>query len=152
MFNIGGGELIVILLLALIVLGPERLPGAARQVGRTMGELKRLSTGFQNEVRTALEDVDDPTRVAARRNVLAKETPPDASTDAATDAPAPPDAGAAANGAATAPTAPPARMAKRPTAQERLAAKEAAAARAAANGSPSAGTAPETSPRDTTPG
>ena len=33
MFNLGGGEMLVILLLALIVLGPERLPEAARQVG-----------------------------------------------------------------------------------------------------------------------
>ena len=51
MFNVGGGEIIVIMLLALIVLGPQRLPDAARQIGKTMGELRRLSTGFQNEVR-----------------------------------------------------------------------------------------------------
>ena len=73
MFNIGGGELIVIMLIALIVLGPKRLPDAARQIGKTMGDLRRLSTGFQNEVRSALDTADDPTRVAARRNVLAKE-------------------------------------------------------------------------------
>ena len=60
MFNIGGGELIVILLIALIVLGPQRLPDAARQVGKTMSELRRLSTGFQNEVRGALEVPVDP--------------------------------------------------------------------------------------------
>jgi sec-independent protein translocase protein TatB len=76
MFNIGGGELIVIMLLALIVLGPKRLPDAARQVGKVMADLRRLSTGFQNEVRTALDSVEDTDRVTARRNVLAKETPP----------------------------------------------------------------------------
>jgi sec-independent protein translocase protein TatB len=75
MFNVGGGELLVILLIALIVLGPNRLPDAARQVGKVMGDLRKLSTGFQNEMRSALDDVDDPTRSAARRNVLAKETP-----------------------------------------------------------------------------
>ena len=65
MFNIGGGELIVILLIALIVLGPQRLPDAARQIGKTMGDLRRLSSGFQNEVRSALDTADDPNRVAA---------------------------------------------------------------------------------------
>ncbi len=80
MFNIGGGELIVIMLIALIVLGPQRLPDAARQVGKTMGDLRKLSSGFQNEMKSALDTADDPTRVAARRNVLAKEAP---ATDAA---------------------------------------------------------------------
>ena len=73
MFNIGGGELIVIMLIALIVLGPQRLPDAARQIGKAMSDLKRLSTGFQNEVRSAIDTADDPSRVAARRNILAKE-------------------------------------------------------------------------------
>ena len=72
MFNIGGGELIVILLIALIVLGPQRLPDAARQLGKAMGDLRRLSSGFQNEMKQALETADDPTRVAARRNVLGR--------------------------------------------------------------------------------
>lgn len=75
MFNIGGGELIVILLIALIVLGPQRLPDAARQLGKAMGDLRRLSSGFQNEMKQALETADDPKRVTARRNVLATEVP-----------------------------------------------------------------------------
>jgi Tat protein translocase TatB subunit len=76
MFNIGGGELIVILLIALIVLGPQRLPNAARQLGKAMSDLRRLSTGFQTEMKQALETADDPTRVAARRHVLASEPVP----------------------------------------------------------------------------
>ena len=46
MFNVGGGELLVILLIALIVLGPERLPRGARQMGRALGELRRISSSF----------------------------------------------------------------------------------------------------------
>jgi sec-independent protein translocase protein TatB len=83
MFNVGGGELIVILLVALIVLGPQRLPGAARQLGKTMGDLRRLSSGFQDEVRQALETADEPHRVAGRRNVLATELEPRPPTDQA---------------------------------------------------------------------
>ena len=56
MFNVGPGELIAILALALIVLGPNRLPEAVRTVGRVVGELRRISSGFQDELRNALED------------------------------------------------------------------------------------------------
>jgi Tat protein translocase TatB subunit len=56
MFNIGGGEVLVIALIALIVLGPQRLPNAARQAGKVMGDLRRISSGFQSELRTAFED------------------------------------------------------------------------------------------------
>lgn len=88
MFNIGGGEMLVILLLALIVLGPQRLPDAARQIGKFMGELRRMSSGFQNELRSAL---DDPTEAAARERG-ARHRPPTAppadDPGAATDVPA----------------------------------------------------------------
>ncbi|MFN0090964.1 MAG: Sec-independent protein translocase protein TatB [Acidimicrobiales bacterium] len=56
MFNVGGGELFVILLVALIVLGPERLPDAVRKVGRFVGELRSMSDGFQRELRAAVEE------------------------------------------------------------------------------------------------
>ena len=58
MFNVGGGELLVILLVALIVLGPQRLPDAARQVGRVMGDIRRISGGFQQELKDAFDASD----------------------------------------------------------------------------------------------
>jgi len=57
MFNVGTGELLVILLIALIVLGPEKLPDAARKMGNVIGELRRMSGGFQEEMRSAMDDV-----------------------------------------------------------------------------------------------
>jgi sec-independent protein translocase protein TatB len=54
--NIGGGELLVIMLLALVVLGPQRLPEAARQIGRFMGDLRRMSSGFQRELQSAMQE------------------------------------------------------------------------------------------------
>jgi Tat protein translocase TatB subunit len=57
MFNVGAGELLVILLIALIVLGPDKLPDAARKVGNVLGELRRMSSGFQKEMRSAMDDV-----------------------------------------------------------------------------------------------
>jgi Tat protein translocase TatB subunit len=54
--NVGPPELLLILLIALLVLGPNKLPDAARQVGRAMAELRRLSSGFQAELREAMEE------------------------------------------------------------------------------------------------
>ena len=59
MGSVGAPELIVIFLVALIVLGPDRLPKAARQVGRAIAEFKRVTGGFQDEVRRAF-DGDEP--------------------------------------------------------------------------------------------
>ena len=58
-FNLSGSEIIVILLLALVVLGPEKLPDAMRRAGKTFAEIKKLSSGFQDEVRKGFEE---PTR------------------------------------------------------------------------------------------
>jgi Tat protein translocase TatB subunit len=67
MFNIGGGELLVIVLIALIVLGPQRLPDAMRTVGRVVGEVRRISTGFQQELRDAFEDSETADEASAPR-------------------------------------------------------------------------------------
>ncbi len=56
MFNVGSGEFLIILLVALVVLGPTRLPGALRQVGQFLGEARKLSSNFQNEVQEAMKD------------------------------------------------------------------------------------------------
>jgi len=89
---------LVIALLALIVLGPQRLPDAARQVGQFMGEIRKLSSGFQREIRTAF---DEETEKAARAKGAAAVSSPSQVDDAAastptigaltpTDAPMPP--------------------------------------------------------------
>lgn len=56
MLNVGTPELLLILVVALVVLGPNRLPHAARQVGKAVGELRRISTGFQTELRDAMQE------------------------------------------------------------------------------------------------
>ena len=56
MGNIGGLEIVMVLVVALIVLGPAKLPDAARQVGKAMSELRRITGGFQRECREAIQD------------------------------------------------------------------------------------------------
>lgn len=70
MFNLSGSEIVVIVLLALIVLGPEKLPEAIRRFGRVYGELKRMSTGFQSEFRNAF---DEPMREFRETAQLTKD-------------------------------------------------------------------------------
>lgn len=55
MFNVGGPEVLVILLVALIALGPAQLPKAARQVGQVMAEIRKVSSGFQRELTEAFD-------------------------------------------------------------------------------------------------
>lgn len=56
MFNLQGSEIIVILLLALVVLGPEKLPDAVRKFTKTYAEFKKMSSGFQSELKSALDE------------------------------------------------------------------------------------------------
>src|SRR5579885_525248 len=55
--SLGPAEILVILVVALIVLGPKRLPEAARQVGKPRAEVRKWSQGIQDEVRNAM-DID----------------------------------------------------------------------------------------------
>lgn len=54
--NIGGLEVLFVMVVALIVLGPTKLPEAARQVGKFVTEVRRMSAGFQREFREAVQD------------------------------------------------------------------------------------------------
>ena len=51
MFDFGFWELFLIMVVALLVVGPERLPGLARQIGLWIGKAKR----FVNSVRSDIE-------------------------------------------------------------------------------------------------
>ncbi|HEY2959829.1 MAG TPA: twin-arginine translocase TatA/TatE family subunit [Actinomycetota bacterium] len=51
MFNVGIGEIVTILLVCLLVFGPERLPEVARQVGRGLGKLRLASQNALDQLR-----------------------------------------------------------------------------------------------------
>jgi sec-independent protein translocase protein TatB len=75
-FNVGGGEVLVILLVVLIVLGPDKLPDAARKIGNVVGEVRRMSAGFQNEMRAAIEDAGRPEPAKPTLEPVADEPKP----------------------------------------------------------------------------
>jgi len=66
MFGIGPTELIVILGIALLVLGPKRLPELARSLGRGLAEFRRATSDVTEEFDNARVMLEEETREAAR--------------------------------------------------------------------------------------
>jgi sec-independent protein translocase protein TatB len=60
MFGIGGQELLFILVLALIVLGPSKLPEIARTLGKVMGEFNRATNDLKREIDIAAQEPPKP--------------------------------------------------------------------------------------------
>jgi sec-independent protein translocase protein TatB len=100
MFGISFGELLLVGLVALLVLGPERLPGAARTAGLWIGRLKRSFNAIKQEVEREI-GADEIRRQLHNEHILALE-------QEARNAIAPPQVPAAAPIAEATPVAPPA--------------------------------------------
>ena len=58
--SLGPMEVLVVLVVALLVLGPQKLPEAGRQLGKALAELRRWSSDLQGELRDALEPAPQP--------------------------------------------------------------------------------------------
>ncbi len=72
MFDVGFWEILLILILALVVIGPERLPGAARQAGFWVGKARRYIEGVRTEVEQEL-DVNEFKRMLHNQEVQINE-------------------------------------------------------------------------------
>ncbi len=60
MFDVGGGELILVVLAVLLLFGPKKLPEIAQMVGKGMQQVRKAQAQFQvqiNEIKTELNDV-----------------------------------------------------------------------------------------------
>jgi sec-independent protein translocase protein TatA len=86
MFNIGPLELMVILIVALLVVGPSRLPEVGRSIGRGLREFRRAQDEVQRSLRLSLDD-EPPSR--PMRGAGTTTTPPDDQGDLEADAPGP---------------------------------------------------------------
>ena len=63
MFGLGTPEILLILALALIIIGPKKLPDLAKTLGKSMREFKGAAQDFKNSinVETSISDIDIPT-------------------------------------------------------------------------------------------
>jgi len=56
-FGLGLPELVVILVIALIIFGPKKLPEMGRAVGKAMSEFKKTSEGIERQIRDEADSV-----------------------------------------------------------------------------------------------
>lgn len=90
--SLGVPEIIFILVLALLIFGPKRLPEIGRTVGKGLSEFRRASSEIQRTINAELALEDDPRPVQYPRRVSLGEPESEAST------PRTPPAGALARG------------------------------------------------------
>jgi len=82
MFEVGFSELLLIIGLALLVLGPEKLPKVVGQIGRWMGRARAMARQFREQLE------DETAEIERQRNAPPPAPPPPATTTeaAVTDA------------------------------------------------------------------
>lgn len=59
LFGIGGSELIIIIILAMVVLGPEKVVRSARAIGKLIRDIKSYLTSFTSELKSELDILDE---------------------------------------------------------------------------------------------
>jgi Tat protein translocase TatB subunit len=59
MFDVGGGELLLIVMAVLLLFGPEKLPELARSFGKGMAQLRKAQTEFQRNMNAMTDEVEE---------------------------------------------------------------------------------------------
>ena len=67
MFNLGPAELIFILILALLIFGPKRLPELGRTIGKGMAEFRKASNDLKRSIESEMHEVEEAQRPAVTR-------------------------------------------------------------------------------------
>ena len=83
MFGIGTTELLIILVVALIVLGPNKLPELMRSLGKGLAEFKRMSTDVKRTLDAEVEKAEMDQKKAEMKKQMFPEKPDTVTPDTA---------------------------------------------------------------------
>jgi sec-independent protein translocase protein TatA len=75
--SLGPAEILMVLLVALVLFGPKKLPEVSRQVGGALRELRKIQDTVQSEMRSVIDEHVGPvTRMTSHEPPLAEPLPP----------------------------------------------------------------------------
>ena len=73
MFNIGPQEMIVIFVVALIVLGPEKLPALGRTIGKGLAEFRRASAELRGSLEREMQNIEHEAKMKETTNETVRD-------------------------------------------------------------------------------
>lgn len=117
MFDVGASELLLIVIVAIVVIGPKDLPLALRTAGRWIGKIRRVSGHFRSGIETMIREaeMEEMERKWREQNAAIMKAHPEVPAD-----PAQPAAASAEAGAAPVPPSPAAADGPSPAAPQTL--------------------------------
>ncbi len=65
MFGLGAGEIAIILFIALVFIGPEKLPGLAKTLAKSVGEFQRAMRGVTQSIRDPMDQIKEQIQTQA---------------------------------------------------------------------------------------
>lgn len=83
--DISGGELLIILIVAFLVFGPQRIPEIARKLGRGLNEIKKASSQIRDEITKETKDIKENMTVDIDKAISKTDTEPEQKTGSKTN-------------------------------------------------------------------
>jgi Tat protein translocase TatB subunit len=70
--NMSGGEILLIVLVAYLVLGPKKIPEIARMIGKGMNELRRATDDIRNEINREVNSIKKEAQIDFKDQIIPK--------------------------------------------------------------------------------
>ena len=74
MFGIGMQELIIIAIIALLIVGPKKLPDLAKTLGKSFGELRKAADGITDDLKQTMQNDEKQQDDGLKDSLLLKKT------------------------------------------------------------------------------